>query len=48
MATQVYAASLLAVEVDTAAENRYLDELRKALGISPQVAEYIENQIRGA
>ncbi|WP_457631520.1 tellurite resistance TerB family protein, partial [Oceanithermus sp.] len=37
LATQVYAASLLAVEVDTAAENRYLDELRKALGISPQV-----------
>ena len=46
LAAQVYAASLLAVDVDTAAENRYLDELQKALGLSPQVAEYIEQQIR--
>jgi len=46
LAAQVYAASLLAVEVDTAAENRYLQELQRALGISPQVAEHIERQIR--
>ena len=46
LAAQVYAASLLAVEVDTAAENRYLDELQRALGISPQVAEHIEQQIK--
>ena len=46
LAAQVYAASLLAVDVDTAAENRYLQELQRALGISPQVAEHIERQIR--
>ncbi len=46
LAAQVYAASLLAVEVDTAAENRYLQELRRELNISPEVAEHIERQIR--
>ena len=46
LAAQVYAASLLAVDVDTAAENRYLQELQRALGISPRVAEHIEQQIR--
>jgi len=46
LAAQVYAASLLAVDVDTAAENRYLEQLQRALGIPPQVAEHIEQQIR--
>jgi uncharacterized membrane protein YebE (DUF533 family) len=46
LAAQVYAASLLAVEVDTAAENRYLSELQRELGLSPRVAEHIEKTIR--
>ncbi len=46
LAAQVYAASLLAVEVDTAAENRYLEELQRALGLAPEVAERLEQQFR--
>jgi len=46
LAAQVYAATLLAVEVDTAAENRYLSELRRALELPEQVAERIEQAVR--
>ncbi|WP_456476629.1 tellurite resistance TerB family protein [Oceanithermus sp.] len=46
LAAQVYAASLLAVEVDTAAENRYLEELQRALGLAPEVADRIERTFR--
>ncbi len=46
LAAQVYAATLLAVEVDTPEENRYLAELQKALGLPPQVASHIEQAIR--
>ena len=46
LAAQVYAATLLAVEVDTAAENRYLSELRRALGLPEQVTERIERAVR--
>ena len=47
LAAQVYAATLLAVEVDTAAENRYLQELQQALGLPPRVVEHIERSLRG-
>ena len=46
LAAQVYAASLLAVEVDTAAENRYLDELQRSLGLSPQAVAHIEKALK--
>jgi len=46
LAAQVYAATLLAVEVDTAAENRYLSELRRALELPEPVAERIEQAVR--
>lgn len=42
MAAQVYSASLMAIEVDTAAERRYLDDLANAMGLPPQVAQNIE------
>lgn len=44
-AAQVYAVSLLAMEVDTDAERRYLEELRRALGIGPAEAEAIARSI---
>ena len=43
VAAQVYAASLLAIEVDTPGEKEYLDQLASGLGLPPEVTE----QIRG-
>lgn len=40
-AAQVYAASLLAIEVDTDAERRYLAEFADALGLHPMVVAHI-------
>lgn len=42
MAAQIYAASLLAIEVDTPAERRYMQELASALGLNSQVTGTIE------
>lgn len=44
-AEQVYAVSLLAVDVDTDAERAYLEVLRRALGIEPGVAADIARGI---
>jgi uncharacterized membrane protein YebE (DUF533 family) len=44
-AAQVYAGSLLAVEVDTEAEKDYLENLRQALGLDPASAEAIARSI---
>jgi uncharacterized membrane protein YebE (DUF533 family) len=41
VAAQVYAASLLAVEVDTEAERRYLQELAQRTGLHPIVVQQI-------
>lgn len=41
-AAEVYAASLLAIEVDTQAERRYLSRLAQASGLDPAVAQFIE------
>jgi uncharacterized membrane protein YebE (DUF533 family) len=38
---QVYAASLLAIEVDTPAEKGYLEQLASALGLAPEVREQL-------
>jgi uncharacterized membrane protein YebE (DUF533 family) len=42
MAAQIYAASLLAIEVDTPSEKKYMEDLATHSGMSPQVAAYIE------
>ncbi len=43
VAVQIYAASLLAIEVDTPAEKAYLEQLADGLGLAPEVTR----QIRG-
>ncbi len=42
MAAQIYAASLLAIEVDTEAEKQYLAELASRLQLHPEVVTHIE------
>lgn len=42
LAAQVYSASLMAIEVDTDAEKKYLDKLAKAMGLSSNVIQNIE------
>ena len=42
LAAQVYSASLMAIEVDTEAERRYLDKLAKAMGLNSNVINNIE------
>ena len=41
LAAQVYAASLLAIEVDTPAERDYLAQLASALDLAPEVTEQL-------
>ena len=43
---QIYAASVLAVAVDTPAERSYLDGLAKALGIEPGLKAQVEQTLR--
>ncbi|WP_419176970.1 tellurite resistance TerB family protein [Desulfosediminicola sp.] len=45
MAAQIYAASLLAIEVDTPAEERYMQQLAAGLGLGQQVTAHIENSL---
>ena len=45
LAAELYAASLLAIEVDTAAEREYLDRLAANLGLPAQVTQNIENLV---
>ena len=42
LAAEVYSASLMAIEVDTDAEKRYLDKLAKAMGLNSAVIQNIE------
>ncbi len=42
LAAQIYSASLMAIDVDTDAERQYLDKLAKAMGLSQQVVQNIE------
>ncbi len=41
LAAKLYAASLLAIEVDTPAEREYLAQLASALDLSPEVTEHL-------
>jgi len=45
MAAQIYAASLLAIEVDTPAERRYMQELADRLGLDSRVTKNIEGAL---
>jgi uncharacterized membrane protein YebE (DUF533 family) len=45
LAAQLYAASLLAIEVDTDAEREYLDVLARSLGLAPEVTEAIHQAV---
>ena len=48
LAAQVYSASLMAIDVDTDAERRYLDKLAGAMGLSQAVVQNIEQITGGA
>ncbi len=41
MAAQIYSASLLAIEVDTPAEQQYMQQLAQGLGLDPRVTNHI-------
>jgi uncharacterized membrane protein YebE (DUF533 family) len=45
LASQVYGASLLAIEVDTPAEKKYLDELAAGMGLAPEVTQRIKGMV---
>jgi len=45
LAAQIYGASLLAIEVDTPAEKKYLDELAAGMGLDPEVAQRIKGMV---
>jgi hypothetical protein len=45
LAAQIYAASLLAIEVDTPAEKKYLDQLEAGLGLQPEVTQRIKDMV---
>jgi uncharacterized membrane protein YebE (DUF533 family) len=45
LAAEIYAASLLAVEVDTPAEKVYLTQLAQGLGLSAEVSQRIEQMV---
>jgi len=45
LAAQIYAASLLAIEVDTPAEKKYLDQLAAGLGLKPEVTQRIKGMV---
>ena len=47
LAAQVYSASVMTIEVDTQAERNYLDKLAKAMGLSQDVVNQIENLTGG-
>jgi len=45
LAAELYAASLMAIEVDTSAEKAYLGKLASGLGLSPEVTRRIEQMV---
>ncbi len=45
LAAQIYSASLLAIEVDTAEEKEYLERLAAALGLEPEVTRRIHQEL---
>jgi uncharacterized membrane protein YebE (DUF533 family) len=45
LAAQIYAASLLAIEVDTPEDKKYLDQLAAGLGLQPEVTQRIKDMV---
>jgi uncharacterized membrane protein YebE (DUF533 family) len=45
VAAQIYAASLMAIEVDTDAERRYMQDLASKLGMNQEVAAYLQRTV---
>ena len=45
LAAQIYAASLLAIEVDTPAEKEYMQRLATGLGLNQRVTSNIEGML---
>jgi uncharacterized membrane protein YebE (DUF533 family) len=45
LAAQIYAASLMAIEVDTPAEQAYLGKLASGLGLTSEVTRQIEQMV---
>lgn len=45
LAAQIYAASLLAIEVDTVAEQQYMNQLASALNLNSATVQYIEETL---
>ncbi len=45
LAAQIYASSLMAIEVDTLAEKAYLTKLASGLGLTPEVTRRIEQMV---
>jgi uncharacterized membrane protein YebE (DUF533 family) len=45
LGAQIYAASILAIEVDTPAEKAYLDRLASELGLAPKVTQNIQQLV---
>jgi len=45
LAAQIYAASLLAIEVDTQAEKDYLERLAQGLGLTPEITRRIQELV---
>ena len=45
LAAQIYAASLLAIEVDTPAERHYMQQLADDLHLSPEITSHLEKTV---
>lgn len=45
LAAEVYGASLLAIEVDTPEEKKYLEQLAAGLGLGPEIAQRIHAMV---
>ena len=45
VAAQIYTASLMAINVDTDAEKRYMQELADKLGLNQQVTAYLHRAV---
>jgi uncharacterized membrane protein YebE (DUF533 family) len=45
LAAQIYAASLLAIEVDTPAERQYMQQLADRLYLTPEITAHLEKTV---
>ena len=45
LGVQIYAASLMAIEVDTPAEKEYMEKLALGLGLTPEVTQRVQEMV---